>query len=215
MSIDDHEHEDGPDTFDCIHAAAARSCQCGFCRALGSGPKPVNLELRFDASQASTLIDDAIQAAVGVSSTTATLINQIIERDAHGKAKYGTTLDRTDLSLTDWLQHQAEELMDGAGYALAAKREAERLLEIKRLARWLAMGLNEHAPRLRHDALKALNALLEGEEVQPPFVNQRARDIEQAAWAVVRADEAVKYGGNPDNVKGTLDDLRVTLKRKQ
>lgn len=175
--------------------------------------RELELRLEVDASQASAIINDAIQAAVGVSATTATLINQIIERDAHGKAKYGTTLDRTDLSLTDWLQHQAEELADGAGYALAAKREAERLLEIKRLAGWLVMGLNEHAPRLRHDTLKELNALLEGEEVQPPSVSQRARDIEQAAWALVRADEAVKYGGNPDNVKGALDDLRSTLKR--
>lgn len=103
---------------------------------------------------------DAIQAVAGVSATTATLIGQIIERDACGKAKYGTTLDRTDLSLTDWLQHQAEELADGAGYALAAKREAEKLLAIKKAARWLVMGLNEHAPRLRHDALKELNELL-------------------------------------------------------
>ena len=59
---------------------------------------------------------------------------QLIERDLHGREKYGVTLDRTDLSLTDWLQHQAEELMDGAGYALAAKREAERLQAIASLA---------------------------------------------------------------------------------
>ena len=49
---------------------------------------------------------------------------QLIERDRAGLAKYGTTLDRTDLALTDWLQHLAEELLDAAGYALAAKREA-------------------------------------------------------------------------------------------
>src|SRR5690606_33768775 len=103
---------------------------------------------------------NAIQAVTGVSATTATLIAQIIERDTHGKAKYGTTLDRTDLSLADWLQHQAEELADGAGYALAAKREAEKLLAIKKAAHRLVMGLNEHTPRLNHDALKELNELL-------------------------------------------------------
>lgn len=123
-------------------------------------PEPVTMRLEVDASQASALIDDTIQAVAGVSATTAALINQIIERDARGKAKYGTTLDRTDLSLADWLQHQAEELADGAGYALAAKREAEKLLAIKKAARWLVMGLNEHAPRLRHDALRELNELL-------------------------------------------------------
>lgn len=26
--------EDGPDAFDCSHAAACRACDCGFCRAL-------------------------------------------------------------------------------------------------------------------------------------------------------------------------------------
>lgn len=49
---------------------------------------------------------------------------QLIERDAKGRAKYGTSLDRTDLDLQAWLQHMAEELLDAAGYALAAKREA-------------------------------------------------------------------------------------------
>lgn len=59
---------------------------------------------------------------------------QLIERDAHGQRKYGTSLDRTDLNLGDWLQHQAEELMDGAGYALAAKREYEALMALLREA---------------------------------------------------------------------------------
>lgn len=48
---------------------------------------------------------------------------QLIERDQRGLKKYGTNLDRTDLSLSDWLQHMAEELLDAAGYALAAKRK--------------------------------------------------------------------------------------------
>lgn len=51
---------------------------------------------------------------------------QLIERDRRGRAKYGTSLDRTDLSISDWLQHMAEELLDGAGYALAAKRAVEQ-----------------------------------------------------------------------------------------
>ena len=52
---------------------------------------------------------------------------QLLTRDAHGQRKYGTSLDRTDLTLGDWLQHQAEELMDGAGYALAAKRTLQEV----------------------------------------------------------------------------------------
>lgn len=57
-----------------------------------------------------------------VSATTQRLIDLLIERDQAGLAKYGTTLDRTDLSHTDWLQHQTEELLDAAGYAQAAVR---------------------------------------------------------------------------------------------
>lgn len=64
---------------------------------------------------------------VGASATTQQLVTQLLDRDAHGRKKYGTTLDRTDLSLSDWLQHMAEELMDGAGYALAAKRTLETI----------------------------------------------------------------------------------------
>lgn len=64
-------------------------------------------------------------AAPNVSEVT----RQLIERDAHGQRKYGTSLDRTDLTLGDWLQHQAEELMDGAGYALAAKGRLQQLVQ--------------------------------------------------------------------------------------
>lgn len=76
-----------------------------------------------------------IESKLGSASiVTRDLIIQLLTRDTHGKAKYGTSLDRTDLTLPAWLQHQAEELMDGAGYALAAKREAENLLRIKAAA---------------------------------------------------------------------------------
>ena len=60
-----------------------------------------------------------------VSETTARLIDLLVARDQAGRAKYGTTLDRTDLSLDDWLQHMTEELLDAAGYAQAALRTHE------------------------------------------------------------------------------------------
>lgn len=68
------------------------------------------------------------------SATTAALIDLLRQRDAHGLAKYGTTLDRTDLSLRDWLQHQVEELLDGAGYAMAAIRVITEANDAKLLA---------------------------------------------------------------------------------
>ena len=48
------------------------------------------------------------------------LLNQLISefqsREERGFKKYGTTMDRTDLSFDEWLQHFKEELMDGLVY---------------------------------------------------------------------------------------------------
>lgn len=62
-----------------------------------------------------------------VSNTTQELIDLITQRDRAGREKYGTSLDRADLSLAEWLQHMTEELLDGAGYAQAALREFQQL----------------------------------------------------------------------------------------
>lgn len=45
----------------------------------------------------------------------------LAEREAAGLKKYGTTVDRTDLSPEQWLQHLIEELADGLLYALRAR----------------------------------------------------------------------------------------------
>jgi hypothetical protein len=39
-----------------------------------------------------------------------------------GKKKYGVTLDRNDLSLSDWLTHLQEELMDAVNYIERIKK---------------------------------------------------------------------------------------------
>lgn len=48
------------------------------------------------------------------------LLNQLISefqsREERGFKKYGTTMDRTDLSFDEWLQHFKEELLDGLVY---------------------------------------------------------------------------------------------------
>ncbi len=64
-------------------------------------------------------------ASIKLAPAASEVTRQLITRDAIGKSKYGATLDRSDLSVADWLQHMAEELLDAAGYALAAKREAQ------------------------------------------------------------------------------------------
>ena len=44
------------------------------------------------------------------------VIAKFLARAQLGKAKYGVTLDRTDLKTLDWIQHAQEELMDGILY---------------------------------------------------------------------------------------------------
>lgn len=44
------------------------------------------------------------------------VIDQFIDRSRMGKRKYSTDLDRTDLSLSEWLQHAIEEHMDAILY---------------------------------------------------------------------------------------------------
>ena len=44
------------------------------------------------------------------------VIKKFVERANVGKKKYGTDLDRQDLSVTDWISHAQEELMDGILY---------------------------------------------------------------------------------------------------
>lgn len=56
-----------------------------------------------------------------------TIVEEVVrkyqERSAVGILKYGTTLDRTDLSLDNWLQHVQEELMDATLYIERLRRE--------------------------------------------------------------------------------------------
>jgi hypothetical protein len=41
-----------------------------------------------------------------------TVVELFRQRSRVGQAKYGTTLDRTDLKPLDWIQHAQEELME-------------------------------------------------------------------------------------------------------
>ncbi len=44
------------------------------------------------------------------------VIQQFMDRASFGKKKYGTDLDRQDLSTLDWIQHAQEEHMDAILY---------------------------------------------------------------------------------------------------
>lgn len=51
------------------------------------------------------------------------VINEIKDRSERGVNKYGTTLDRTDLTTLDWIQHAKEEALDLALYLERIKQE--------------------------------------------------------------------------------------------
>jgi len=56
------------------------------------------------------------------------VISEFISRSNIGLEKYGTTLDREDLSLLDWVQHAQEELMDGILYLEKIKKTHQMLI---------------------------------------------------------------------------------------
>lgn len=44
------------------------------------------------------------------------VLDKFVQRSLFGKKKYNTDLDRTDLTIVDWVQHTQEELMDATLY---------------------------------------------------------------------------------------------------
>jgi len=57
------------------------------------------------------------------------IIKEFGERAKKGYEKYGTDMDRTDLSVADWAQHLREELMDGLVYLTRLKKDIISLEE--------------------------------------------------------------------------------------
>lgn len=53
------------------------------------------------------------------------VVNQFKERSEVGIKKYNTTLDRTDLSTLDWINHAQQEAMDFVLYLERLKKEYE------------------------------------------------------------------------------------------
>jgi hypothetical protein len=64
------------------------------------------------------------------------IIKEFGARAEKGYNKYGTDMDRTDLSVTDWCQHLREELMDGLVYLTRLKRDISSLEEELNALRW-------------------------------------------------------------------------------
>lgn len=55
-------------------------------------------------------------------SIVAAIVEKFMKRSEEGKRKYGTTLDRSDLSVLDWINHAQEEHMDAILYLEKLKK---------------------------------------------------------------------------------------------
>jgi hypothetical protein len=57
------------------------------------------------------------------------VIKQFEERSIKGKEKYGTDLDREDLTLIDWIEHAKQEHMDAILYLEKLRQQYLKELE--------------------------------------------------------------------------------------
>lgn len=57
-----------------------------------------------------------METDIELDSIVTSVINKIKSRAIVGFEKYGTNMDRSDLSLLEWITHCQEELMDGMIY---------------------------------------------------------------------------------------------------
>jgi hypothetical protein len=74
-------------------------------------------------------MEDILITKSNTDSVVYSIISQFKQRADFGMKKYGTNLDRTDLSVLEWIQHAQEEHMDAILYLEKLKQT-----EIKRMS---------------------------------------------------------------------------------
>lgn len=74
-------------------------------------------------------MDEILITKANTDSVVFSIISQFKQRADFGMKKYGTNLDRTDLSMLEWIQHAQEEHMDAILYLEKLKQT-----EIKRMS---------------------------------------------------------------------------------
>ena len=79
-----------------------------------------NMELKNSVVEQMTTFTDSVVFEI---------IKEFGERAEKGYNKYGTDMDRTDLSVAEWAQHLREELMDGLVYLTRLKKDIIKLEE--------------------------------------------------------------------------------------
>ncbi len=90
------------------------------------------------------------------------VIKKIKQRAKEGKEKYGVTMERTDLSLSQWIIHLQEELLDGAIYAQKLHDDANRIKVNESVSNYL-IDMYETTPEQasRQDLLDIIKDLLD------------------------------------------------------
>ncbi len=63
-----------------------------------------------------SVVESLLVSRENTDSVVFSIISQFKQRADFGRQKYGTTLDRDDLSRKEWVQHAQEELMDAILY---------------------------------------------------------------------------------------------------
>lgn len=60
------------------------------------------------------------------------VVDDLKSREERGFKKYGTTMDREDLTRSEWMNHLYEELLDAILYIKKHQHETERSKEVDR-----------------------------------------------------------------------------------
>lgn len=140
--------------------------------------------------------------------TTEQLAAMLRERHDRGLAKYGTTVDRTDLTTEEWAQHAIEEMLDGAAYLMRLKAtlpEAIRRLEAdnRELRDRLAVALRQRdeaiarAPSVPEPGSTAAHHV----EILRARVKELEAELAEAKASLAKApsaSEAPGEGGDSD-----------------
>ena len=88
-------------------------------------------------------------------STTDRLVSLIRLRASAGLEKYGVTVDRSDLTTPQWIDHAVEELIDGAQYLLRVKDHFEARPAADAFAALQAHMVSQVLPTVMHNLEKS------------------------------------------------------------
>jgi hypothetical protein len=74
------------------------------------------------------------------------VVDRFKQRSEFGQKKYGTNLDRTDLSFLDWVQHMQEELMDAILYLEKMKKVSDEQTAKRKCTACNETGIDRFEP---------------------------------------------------------------------